>query len=713
MLRKTKTITIALLVTISLLITISQNSSYASTNAPSSLKIYIGPSSVLADNNSYNCIFVQLLDSSGKPARAVQDTAVGLSSSLTNIGTVQQSITIPAGATYASTNFHSTFSPGTTTIAATATGFATVQSSIATVGPIPSAAAVYGFPSTLPADGNSYNAIMVQLQDSSGSPAKAPKGGVQVTLSCSDAINVGSVTPNVIIPEGMTYATANFTTVANYTRVQTAIITSVAQGYSSQQLTITTTPVSTNPTQVKIFAGPTKVPADENSYPQIALELQNAMGFVCTNSSDIIVSLASLDPTIGQIASQTTIPAGQTYTVATLSTTYKAGTTTITAVGTDLLRSQQAITTIGFTPSKLAVFCVPSILPSDNTTYSAILVQLQDSQGNPAKDPTADVSVNLFSSQPTVGSVSSTLTIPFGQTQAAGTISLTNSPGTTTITAQASSYTTGQAAMTTSVIDFLPLQITLTPDSQNLNNAAKTNITAYIMANGAAVTGATVSFTSDSGGTFTATKEVGNGYYNTIFTAASFTKTTTCTITAAASKTGYLNSQTTTQITVRPANTNSTSNSSTSSTTTSNSNQDLNSTSKGPTTIQLFFKDSQGNALGGVSVSSTIQPDGVETLSGTTNSTGYVIFQNVTSGNYTFRIVKAGYYQTIQHVDVKGQPVATILTLSSNVSGSTKGNNSLPTILIAVVVIVVAVIAVVLIMKRRRSSPSEASTSSL
>ena len=484
-----------------------------------------------------------------------------------------------------------------------------MQSSITTVGPIPSAVAVYGFPSTLPADGNSYNAILVQLQDSSGSPAIAPIGGVQVTLLCSDVVNVGSVTPNVVIPEGMTYATADFTTVPNYTKVQTAIVTSVAQGYKSEQLTITTTPVSTNPTQVKIFPGPTNVPADENSYPQIALELQNATGFVSVNPSDTVITVGSTDPTIGQINSQTTIPAGQTYSVETLSTTYKAGTTTITAIGTDLSRSQQAVTTIGFTPSKLAVFCVPSMLPSDNATYSTIMVQLQDSQGRPAKDPTADVSVNLFSSQPTVGSVTSTLIIPFGQTQAAGTVSVTNSPGSTSITAQASSYTTGQATMTTYFIDFLPLQIKLTPDSQTLNNGAETNITAYITANGAAITGAAVQFASDSGGTFTTTKEVGNGYYNTIFTAASFTKTTTCTITATALKTGYLNSQTTTQITIQPANTTTTSNSTTSPTATSNPTQNSNSNSNGPTTIQFRFKDSQGNALSGVSVSSTIQPE--------------------------------------------------------------------------------------------------------
>ncbi len=98
------------------------------------------------------------------------------------------------GDTSASANFKTTFSPGTTTISASATGYSTVQASITTIGPIPSEIAVYGFPSTLPADGNKYNAIMVQLQDSSGSPARAPQGGVQVALSCSDT-SVGTVDP--------------------------------------------------------------------------------------------------------------------------------------------------------------------------------------------------------------------------------------------------------------------------------------------------------------------------------------------------------------------------------------------------------------------------------------------------------------------------------------------------------------------------------------
>ncbi len=129
-----------------------------------------------------------------------------------------------------------------------------------TIGPIPSAIAVYGFPSTLPADGNTYEAIMLQLQDSSGNPARAPQGGVQVTLSCSDT-SIGTVSPTATILEGQTYTTANFTTTTKAQtegRTESAIITAVAQGYTPNQLTITTTPVATNPTQLKIFVGPSK-----------------------------------------------------------------------------------------------------------------------------------------------------------------------------------------------------------------------------------------------------------------------------------------------------------------------------------------------------------------------------------------------------------------------------------------------------------------------
>ncbi len=684
---------------------INQNISMAQTTGPSNLKIFIGPASVLADNNTYNCIFVQLQDTAGKPTRVLQDTTISLSSSLTSIGTVDQSITIPKGATYASANFTSTFSPGTSMISASATGYATVQASITTIGPIPNAVAIYGFPSTLPADSNTYNAIMVQLQDSNGSPAKAPKGGVPVTLSCSDG-KVGNVTQSVTIPEGKTFTTANFTTVLNSTTIQSAVITTVAQGYASQQLTLTTTPVAANPSMIKIFVGPSQVPADDNSCPQISIELQNVTGCTSVFPTDTFVSIASSDPTVGQVDSQIIIRAGQTYGLATLNTTYKPGMTTITAVATNLTRGQQTLTTTGFVPSKLAVYCAPSALPSDKGTYQSVEVQLQDSQGRPAKDPQATVNLNLFSSQPTVGTVSSTITIPFGQTQATGTITVTNTAGSTVITAQASSYTTGQGTVATYTIDFAPTQISATVASPTINNGQKTNVTVNLTADGVAVSGATIQFASDNSGTFTATTDRGDGYYQTTFTAPSFTKATTCTITATASKTGYLTSQAITQVTVQPPPTDTTTPTATpnpASNANSTQSTDLNvtSTSSDAGNIIILIKDSNGNPLANVTVSSTTQPSGIETLSGITNETGYVTFTNVTLGQYAFSVTKDGYKQTGTSMTFKGEPVNATLTLSEKVATANNSSLILPIIIVVIVVIIVVVIALLMLKKRK------------
>jgi hypothetical protein len=708
MFKKTNTFAIVILFLVLTMVLFNQNNtSFASTNDPSKLNIYTGPTSVLADNSTYNCIFVQLQDSTGQPARALQDTTISLSSSLTNIGTVDSSITILKGATYAPANFKTTFSPGTTTISASATGFATVQATMTTIGPIPSAIAVYGFPSTLPADGNTYEAIMLQLQDSSGNPARAPQEGAQVTLSCSDT-SVGTVSQVATIPEGQTYSTANFTTTTKAQtegKTESAIITAIAQGYTPSQLTMITTPVATNPTQLKIFLGPSKVPADQNSYKQIVVQLQNSTGFVAVNQADVLVTMASNEQSICKIDS-ITIPHMQTYALATLNTTYKSGSATITAVATDLLWDYQSISTFGFIPSKLGIYCVPVNLPADNKTYQAIQVQLQDAQGRPAKDPQADVNINLFSSQPTIGVVSSTLTIPFGKTQATGNLTVTNAPGTTTITAQASGYTTEQTSITTALIDYSPLQITLTANPTSITNAYTTSITAYITANGASVTGATLSFASNNGGSFGTTAEQGNGYYNVSFTAPSFSTTTSCTITASGSKTSYLSAQGTTQITVSPGPAPAaTQTPIPTATPAPTATPTPTSTPTQTQTATLTFKitDEQGTPLNDTLVTSIIQPAGTQTLLQVSNATGYVSFQNAPAGSYTFKIIKQGYPETNETLDYTGQPLTLSIPLIANTESNPNASNLI--VIVAVIIVAVALVAVVfvLLLKRKKA----------
>ena len=114
---------------------LSQNFCSARTAEPTKMSLIFAPTKVTADNGVYDCIFIELLDSTGKPARASSYITVTLASSKTTVGNVDSSITINPGEFYKTAKFYTTSTPGTTTISATTTDFATVQASITTTAP--------------------------------------------------------------------------------------------------------------------------------------------------------------------------------------------------------------------------------------------------------------------------------------------------------------------------------------------------------------------------------------------------------------------------------------------------------------------------------------------------------------------------------------------------------------------------------------------------
>ena len=204
-------------------------------------------------------------------------------------------------------------------------------------------------------------------------------------------------------------AVANFTTTSTPS-LTSATISTLANGYASRQMTITTKSVTSNPVNPKylrIFVGPNPILADSNSYPQVAVELQDGLGNIANEPSNVLINLISTDTNIGQIDSTLTISPSKTYAVGTFNSTYTAGSTTIVAAATNWNPDSQPISTVQFIPPKLAIFAAPSALPADNAKYSAVIVQLQDSQGRPAKNLEEDVNVNLFSQHPGIGTISS------------------------------------------------------------------------------------------------------------------------------------------------------------------------------------------------------------------------------------------------------------------------------------------------------------------
>jgi hypothetical protein len=644
---------------------------------PSKLKIYVGPASVLADKGDYEIILVQLQDSKNAPARALEDTTISLSSSQTNIGTVEPSINIPKGSTQATAKFYSTYTPGTTKITAASTGYLTVEASVTTVGPMPSMLAVYGFPPVLPADGDSYNALVVQLQDSGGSPAKAPIGSVQVSLSSSNN-TIAAVPSSVTIEAGNTYATTTIQTTPDATG--SAVITAIASGYSSKQTTITTRKTATTANTLKIYIGPPKVLAEGKSFNQILVQLQNASGNIAQVTSNVTVTLSSSKTDVGTVDPTIIIPASKTYATAKFTSTYLSGTTTIIAAATDYTTDTEPLTTVGPIPSKLAVYCLPSALPADNQQYKAIQVQLQDAQGKPAKDPEGDVNVNLFSSEPEAGTVTATLTIPFGETYATGTFSSTCTANTTTITAQTSGYESGQAKMTTYLIDQYTLTVSITAYPNSVNSSEQTTIEVYVTYDSLApASGATIRLASDNRGNFSSITDEKNGYYQSIFTAPNVTTQTVCTISANASKTGYTTGHGSVQVAV-------------------NSNVGFGS-------LRLYVKETGDIPISGASIISISQPSGMSSISAITDNEGYVSFDNALAGTYTLQISKEGYDTKEEIVVVTAVQTTNTTVYVTKASSSSDLTLTLLIVTIIVVAVAIGLTAIVIIRKRKQSTP--------
>jgi hypothetical protein len=405
---------------------------------PTKLVVYTAPPSVPAVPGTHTSIIsVQLQDVLGNPARASIATSVSLTSSNSTVGTVTPLVTIGAGSTFASANFVATYTPGSTLITAIAAGYTSGSAVMRTVAPIPVKLAVYGGP-PLPANNLWHYTPVVQLQDATGNPAMAPAGGISVALTSSNPL-VGTVTTPVTIGAGDTFAHISFKSTLT---AGSTIITAFALGYTSGSDTVTTvTPVG-SPSKLAVYSVPPRVPARNilHYYP-IIVQLQNASGYpVNAPVGGIGISLSSSNPSVGTAPATLTISGGSAYERTSFDSTYIPGSTTVSAVSSGYTSGSRVVTTTGVTPSQLAVYARLPKVPADGDWYSPIVVvQLQDSEGNPAMAPVGGLGVSLWSSNPLVVTLpSSTLTISAGSTYATTGFYSTYVPGSTNIVATVS-----------------------------------------------------------------------------------------------------------------------------------------------------------------------------------------------------------------------------------------------------------------------------------
>jgi len=93
-------------------------------SSPMKLVVELSPKQQPPETNATGIVVVQLRDANGVLARATDPILVSLSSSIPSIAKVDPSITINAGQSFGQASFYTAFTPGTTRITASASGYA-------------------------------------------------------------------------------------------------------------------------------------------------------------------------------------------------------------------------------------------------------------------------------------------------------------------------------------------------------------------------------------------------------------------------------------------------------------------------------------------------------------------------------------------------------------------------------------------------------------
>ncbi|MBI4258207.1 MAG: hypothetical protein HY619_04555 [Thaumarchaeota archaeon] len=439
-------------------------------------------------------VTAQLEDFQGIPARAPVDIPVTVTSSVSGSVSVRQElITIRSGESYASTSVASG-SIGSSNVTASAQGYEPSKVNVEVISGTSRSAGRIGVhlaPGKIPPATESQ--VIVQLQDlnSPHLPIIAERE-IEVFVASSNT-TIGTVDAVVKIPSGSSHGFVKFkSSLLSGTTLVTAHATNFDKGNATMSV------VEAIPYKIALSSIPRLIPADGQRYDSIIVELQDVNGRPAKAPSDIVVFLSSSRTDVGIVSETVTLNALSSYAAASFRTTLVAGVTNITASALGYVAAPPLrVTTVKPAPSQIAVYASPATIPASQGRYETIAVQLQDVEGVPAKAK-FDTTIFLSSTDPRVGTVSQTVTIPAGRTFARASFNATNNPGTTTITATASGFSRGSAMIRTALTQ-LSVITTLQADKLTVSTGEIVSLRVSVTESSVGVSNASLSWSTSLG----------------------------------------------------------------------------------------------------------------------------------------------------------------------------------------------------------------------
>ncbi len=300
---------------------------------------------------------------------------------------------------------------------------------------VPAALAMSTIPPSLPADNNTYPAVVVSVIGSNGEPTVALTD-INVSLTSSQE-NVGIVTGDVEIPAGQAYAIANFTT--THTAGVTTV-TATTTGLITASTSVTTVIAVGYPTQLVIKAVPDTVPASAASTGYLILQLEDDVGLPAKAIADVPISLYSSNTNVVNVtAATTTMKQGEYLEEINYTSGFVPGSALITASAPGFASGTAAISVLGSPSLALKLEAQPGDMVACSSEVTScegrLVVALTDSGGNPTL-ATRNIQVQIRSSDLAVVDANETATISEGSISAFATFTVTSAAaGSATITA--------------------------------------------------------------------------------------------------------------------------------------------------------------------------------------------------------------------------------------------------------------------------------------
>ncbi len=314
---------------------------------------------------------------------------------------------------------------------------------------------------SFPADGKQHSAFFVSVVDSKGRPYVLDDP-INVTISSSDERILK-------VPNSVEIGTKEYYTMVEATssilEKKTAEISVSSSGLQSAKSTITVEPPAGTPVSLKLTLLPSVLAPSVGAEADVIVTIVDSYGKPAKARSNIDVFLSSSTPYVADVVQGTIrIAKGEFSNSLKLKTTGFIGSTTITASSSDLKSDSSKFTVAGSKPENLYIW-LPNYITVKEVGY--IPVMITDKDFKPAKVP-APLRINLFSSNSTIVSVQSSVTIEIEKWYALATIKTVNLTGTVTIYASAENMTTASTKITVVESERKPVSLKIYSLAKNL-----------------------------------------------------------------------------------------------------------------------------------------------------------------------------------------------------------------------------------------------------